>query len=56
MPGILQTPHGNLGSLKLAYAFLAEFGGTFIFSLYGSATGLSGTSCILYEPHSALPT
>ncbi len=43
MPGLLQTPGGSLRSYKIAYAFLAELVGTMIFSLYGSATTLSGT-------------
>ena len=43
MPGLLQTPGGSLRSYKIAYAFLAEMIGTMIFSLYGSATTLSGS-------------
>lgn len=42
MPGLLQVPDDNLKSWKLVYALLAECVGTLIFSLYGSATTLSG--------------
>ena len=46
MPGLLQTPGGSLRSYKTAYAFLAEMVGTMIFSLYGSATTLSGAETL----------